>query len=305
MTKALVGYTGFVGSNLNASSQFDALYNSKNIKEAYGTKPDLLIYAGVRAEKFLANSYPEKDKILISEAQKNIKNIAPRNLVLISTIDVFKNPVAVNEDSQIDIEGLQPYGLHRYALETWVRQNYEDCLIVRLPGLFGKNIKKNFLYDMINIIPSMLNEKKFLELTDRVSELKLYYKRQENGFWKLTAEDCARSKLKKIFTEMGFSALNFTDSRSVFQFYNLANLWHDIEICLQNNIKLWHAATEPISAAEIYEYVTGKVFINELSGLPAYYDFRTKYCEFFNGIKGYICNKQLILHQIQQLMEGR
>ena len=49
--KALVGYTGFVGSNIYDAGDFDAFYNSKNIQEAYGTEPDLLIYAGMRLKK--------------------------------------------------------------------------------------------------------------------------------------------------------------------------------------------------------------------------------------------------------------
>ena len=50
---ALVGYTGFVGSNIYAAGKdaIDCVYNSKNVQEAYGTAPDLLIYAGMRAEK--------------------------------------------------------------------------------------------------------------------------------------------------------------------------------------------------------------------------------------------------------------
>ena len=49
----LVGYTGFVGSNIYAAAgdRIDAVYNSKNIEKAFGTNPDLLIYAGLRAEK--------------------------------------------------------------------------------------------------------------------------------------------------------------------------------------------------------------------------------------------------------------
>lgn len=90
--KALVGYTGFVGSNLYTSGDFDAAYNSKNIQEAYGTCPDLLVYAGLRAEKYLANNAPEKDMEQIIEAEQNIKKIRPKKLVLISTIDVFKEP---------------------------------------------------------------------------------------------------------------------------------------------------------------------------------------------------------------------
>ena len=58
---ALVGYTGFVGSNLYTQGKFDCVYNSKNITEAFETYPDLLVYAGLRAEKYLANQAPEKD----------------------------------------------------------------------------------------------------------------------------------------------------------------------------------------------------------------------------------------------------
>ena len=41
---SLIGYTGFVGGNIYASSDnmIDGIYNSKNIEEAYGTNPDLL-----------------------------------------------------------------------------------------------------------------------------------------------------------------------------------------------------------------------------------------------------------------------
>ena len=51
---ALVGYTGFVGSNIYAAGKdaIDCVYNSKNVQEAYGTAPDLLIYAGMRRRRY-------------------------------------------------------------------------------------------------------------------------------------------------------------------------------------------------------------------------------------------------------------
>ena len=64
---ALVGYTGFVGCNIyaKASNRIESLYNSKNICKAYGLEPDVLIYSGLRAEKYLANNEPDKDMELI------------------------------------------------------------------------------------------------------------------------------------------------------------------------------------------------------------------------------------------------
>ena len=146
--KVLVGYTGFVGSNILKKTKFDMLFNSKNIEEAFGTNPDLLIYSGISAEKFLANKEPEKDYLNVLNAIENIKKINPKKLVLISTIDIYKKPINVDEETIIDTENLQPYGLNRYKLEQWVEENVKDYLIIRLPGLFGKNIKKNFIYDL-------------------------------------------------------------------------------------------------------------------------------------------------------------
>ena len=109
MSTLLVGYTGFVGSNLYLKKDFDEVYNSKNIKEAYGKNPDLLVYSGLKAEKYLANNNPEEDMKLVYEAQKNITKINPKKLVLISTIDVFKKAIDVYENSEIDKKNLHPY----------------------------------------------------------------------------------------------------------------------------------------------------------------------------------------------------
>lgn len=303
--KALVGYTGFVGSNIYeaAGNEIDVVYNSKNIEEAYGTNPDLLIYAGLRAEKYLANNAPEKDMELIYQAEENIKKIGPKKLVLISTIDVFKAPQGVDENSTIDTENLHAYGYNRYLLELWVREKYPDALIIRLPGLFGKNIKKNFIYDFINVIPFMLKKEKFEELSEKDPEIKKFYSLQENGFYKVNVSEKEKEMLKDKFRQLGFSALNFTDSRSVYQFYNLARLWKDINIVLDAGIRLWHPANEPVSAGEVYEYLTGDKFVNEFDGTPAAYDYRTVYANVFDGTDGYICDKNIVLKEIKLFVE--
>ena len=76
---ALVGYTGFVGSNLYTQGKFDCVYNSKNITEAFETYPDLLVYAGLRAEKYLANQAPEKTWLWFSMQKKTSAGSAPEN----------------------------------------------------------------------------------------------------------------------------------------------------------------------------------------------------------------------------------
>jgi len=298
---ALVGYTGFVGSNIYAAAKdkIDAVYNSMNIGDAYGTNPDLLIYAGLRAEKYLANNDSKKDMALILQAEDIITKINPKKLVLISTIDVFKTPKNVDENSEIDIENLHAYGYNRYQLELWVREKYPDALIIRLPGLFGRNLKKNFIYDIINVIPYMLNVDKFEELAERDSEIRNYYELQENGFYRVHVEDEDRDLLKEKFEKLGFTALNFTDSRSKYQFYHLGRLWADMQTALDAGITMWHAATEPVSAGEIYNYLTGESFVNELSGKPVDYDYKTIHEMIYNGSHGYIILKESVLREIK------
>lgn len=296
----LVGSTGFVGTNLMAACQFDGAYHSTDVQEAYGSRPELLIYAGIRAEKYLANKNPKQDLAQIHSALRNIREINARKTVLISTIDVYANPFNVDEQTIPNSTGLQPYGANRLWLEEQVLQSVDNCLIVRLPALFGMNLKKNFLYDFIHRIPSALTEAKFTELAEKERQLAEYYTPQGNGFYRCRELSRAEKfKLKGIFDALNFSALNFTDSRSVYQFYNLSFLWDHIQKALQHSIKILNIATEPVSAAEIYRFLTGEIFNNHLETEPPYYNFKTIYAPLYGERDGYLMDKGTVLQQIK------
>ena len=300
--KALVGYTGFVGSNLAASVKFDGLYNSKNVKDAFGTNPDVLYYSGVPAAKFIANKFPQQDMEIMEAAVENIRKINPKKLVLISTVDVYKEPNGRDEDSPMETDGLAAYGANRLWLESKVREMYPDCLIVRLPGLYGKNIKKNFIYDYINYIPALLNEGKMAELSAKEPQLKEFYSLREDGFWAVKT-DIDRPALKALFKKVGFSALNFTDSRGQFQYYNLKYLYENIQTAIDNNIKLLNIATQPIEIGTLHRVLTGEDFVNEVASVPPLYDFRTKHAELFGGRDGYIQTAEFVYSDIKKFVE--
>ncbi len=294
MLTSLVGYTGFVGSNIYKSFKFDRVYNSKNINESFGTNPDLCVYSGVRSEMFLANSDPDSDLNIIKNAIKSIKKINPKKIVLISTIAVYDNPLNVDENTFINTEKASAYGKNRRYLEEWVQGNFSEYSILRLPALYGENMKKNFIYDMINLSPALLTKSKFDELCKKDNFIKDYYVLQDNGFYK-----CTNTKIvKPYFEHIGFSALNFTDSRSIFQFYNLKYLWQHISYALEDNIKILNLATEPILAGELYQYIYQKPFVNELKKDPFNYNVRTKY---FEG--GYIFNKNFVLEDVKNFVK--
>lgn len=305
MIDALVGYSGFVGANLVAKHEFSKLYNSKNIQEAFGLNPELLVYSGVPSAMFLANNFPQKDLAIIEDAMENIKKINPKTVVLISTIAVYSNPVDIDENSDINTDELTTYGKNRLLLEQFVEQNFENHLIVRLPALFGKNLKKNFIYDYIHLIPALLTEAKFEELILKDDLIKQYYTLQDNGFYKCKELEKDEQKiLKNYFEKIGFSALNFTDSRSNYQFYDLSNLWGHIQKALENGVKKLNLATEPIQVAELFEALKGEKFNNELNKAPFNYNYKTLHYEVLNGKDGYIFSKDQVIEQIKEFIKN-
>lgn len=295
--RIIVGNTGFVGSNIAKNMSFDGLFNSKNISDAYSTKPDLCVFSGIRAEKFFANKNPENDLEKINEAISNIKLINPKKLVLISTIDVLKDPDNVDESVIPDSDGLEDYGKNRLYFENRCREIVNDCHIIRLPGLFGINLKKNFIYDILHRIPNVLNKTLFEELTDKNNNISLFYELNENGFY-IRKSDSDQRELFDMMKQVGFSSLNFTDSRSKYQFYNLDYLAGHILKIIENDIPLMHMAVEPVSADEIYKALTGEEFENVFARKPADYNFKTMYSELFGGENGYLFSKQCVTDDI-------
>ncbi|MBL1209094.1 pyridine nucleotide transhydrogenase [Geminocystis sp. GBBB08] len=252
MKKAIIGYTGFVGNNVISQTYFDDFYNSKNIESIKGKKYDLVVCAGTPAVKWLANKEPIKDKENLKFLMDCLSELSTNKLILISTVDVYPNPINVDEDTIIDEKILQPYGKHRLELENFVRDKF-DSLIIRLPGLFGKGLKKNIIYDFMN---------------DNI------------GDW--------------------------INKDSVFQFYNLANLWQDIAIALDHNLELINFATEPISVAEVAKEAFGLKFNHTPETNPAYYDMQTKYADLFNhnNLK-YLSTKSQTLEEIKDFISSQ
>ena len=146
----LIGYTGFVGSQLDRDREFDHRYRSTDIDLINGRGYDHVVCAGVQAVKWWANQNPEEDWAGIEKLLKALETVHAERFTLISTIDVFNPPRGVNEQSEIEREGHHVYGLHRLMIEEWVTDRFPNVAILRLPGLFGPGLKKNVIFDMMN-----------------------------------------------------------------------------------------------------------------------------------------------------------
>ncbi|MEJ2754810.1 MAG: pyridine nucleotide transhydrogenase [Gammaproteobacteria bacterium] len=230
MDNALIGFSGFVGSTLLKQAHFSALYRSTNIYEIKNREFDVVVCAGAPAQKWMANREPVDDRKKIDSLIAHLRSIQCKTFILISTVDVFKEPVGVDESTLVEETDLHPYGLHRRLLEKSVAQHFPHHLIVRLPGLVGPGLRKNVIFDFLN----------------------------NNN-------------------------IHAIESRGVYQFYPMVNLWYDINTALEAGLSLAHLTAEPISVADVSLQGFGKPFTQTLSHTPARYDMQTQYAEIFGA----------------------
>lgn len=147
--RVLVGYTGFVGSNLCRFVKFDKMYNSKNFHDAINTEIEELYFCGMPAEKWKANLNPQNDDLILQSIIDILNTMRIKKFILISTVDVYDNLNNKDENYIPDEDSNHKYGSNRYRLEKFVMQNFEDHYIFRLPALFGLGLKKNIIYDLL------------------------------------------------------------------------------------------------------------------------------------------------------------
>ena len=251
MARALIGHTGFVGGTLRRQTGFDHLYNSTNIEQIAGKEYELLACAGAPAAKWIANREPDRDIANLERLMSSLAKTKVRTFVLISTIDVYPNPVDVDEDTIIEPDEGHAYGRHRLRLEHFARDRF-DATAIRLPGLFGPGLRKNVIYDLLH-----------------------------------------DNQLEQVCAQ------------SVFQFYDLEQLWSDVERTLVHGLKLVNFATEPTSVEEVARQVFG--FELSQPGLqpPAFYNFKSKHAPLFGGSRGYLYSKAQVLSSMDRFVEAQ
>lgn len=82
------------------------------------------------------------------------------------------------------------------------------------------------------------------------------------------------------------------DSRSVFQFYPMVNLWADLQTALRLDISLLHLTAEPLSVRQVSEDGFGISFDNPVTDSPPSYDFQTALASQMGGEGRYTYSKR-------------
>jgi hypothetical protein len=153
MHNCLIGCTGLVGLHLMNDIKHADYYHSKNIGTILGKTYDSVYFCGLPSTKWLINKNPEKDFDNIKNILCLLKTIKCNKFVLISTIDVYNmnydgdiNEMTVDEKAY----SCEAYGGNRRFFEIEIANIFKNVMIFRLPALFGRGLKKNVLFDLLN-----------------------------------------------------------------------------------------------------------------------------------------------------------
>ena len=96
--------------------------------------------------KWKANKAPEEDWEKIAALIDVLKTVQAKKFVLISTIDVYAELQGMDESFDCHSRSNHAYGTNRLRFEDFCREHFPDCMIVRLPGLFGNGLKKTTVW---------------------------------------------------------------------------------------------------------------------------------------------------------------
>jgi hypothetical protein len=149
VTSALIGYTGFVGSNLAAAHAFTDVYNTANIDTIRGRSYDLVVSAAARADSHRINQNGAADRAEIDAYLDLLSTVQAGKVVVVSTVCVYPGGTSPDENTPLSTDGLTPYGENRLHMEQVLQERF-DTLALRLPQLYGDNLKKGIVYDLLN-----------------------------------------------------------------------------------------------------------------------------------------------------------
>jgi hypothetical protein len=290
----LIGHTGFVGSALLRQARFAACFNSANIATIAGQAFGTLVCAAAPGSMLEANRAPERDAAQIDALIARLATVRAERFVLISSIAVLADFAGGDDEATQAFQQELAYGRHRRALEAFVEENFPGSLIIRLPALFGAGLRKNFLFDLMNPVPSLLTEAKRDALIGALGPALgawvggLYAPDAVTGLLKLDRAaldaDRRRAALEDAVGALGASATQFHHPDTTYQYYPIDRLWQDIGIALDAGLSHLHLVAEPLPAAAIHARLIGRPMPDTPARLHRE-DMRTRHADLW-GVEG-------------------
>lgn len=167
----VIGQNGMLGLDLvkflSASFEVDGI-TRENYKDHHETSFDVLINANGNSRRFWANQniYSDFEQSTIS-VYKTLSDFKFKKYIYISSSDVYKDHSKTEstlESQVVKVEGLCPYGFHKYLSEQIIRNNCPKYLILRMSMMLGSCIKKGPVFDILNNRPLFVTPDSCLQI---------------------------------------------------------------------------------------------------------------------------------------------
>jgi nucleoside-diphosphate-sugar epimerase len=113
--------------------------------------------------------------------------------------------------------------------------------------------------------------------------------------------------LKKnvVYDFLNDNRLDLVHQDGVFQFYDLAHVWRDVQRCLDARLDVVNIATQPVSVRDVAEHAFGRAFTNTLPPPAPRYDFRTVHAASFGRKGPYLASSDEVLADMKRFVQSQ
>lgn len=153
MKKAIIGFSGFIGSNLRDKLKNFDEYNSENINKIRNKSYDEIYCCALDSRIWKVNSKYNEDLKNLFLILENLSYVKCKKFIHISSVEIYDGIVSnkfIDESTQPNLQEISHYGRNRYIFEKFIEIFFVNHLIIRLPVLYGNYLKKNIIYDLLN-----------------------------------------------------------------------------------------------------------------------------------------------------------
>jgi hypothetical protein len=304
---ALIGFSGFVGQSLWRQHFFEACFNTSNIDSIAGRQFETLVCAAAPGSMITANTAPELDRKKIHALVERLERVRANCFILISSIAVLPNFGSGVDEGTKAFEERLAYGRNRRELEVFCENHFDNCLVVRLPALFGEGLRKNFIFDLLNPVPSMLNlarlEMLLGQLPQSISaKMKRLYILDSFGVYNLNREALKKEPwylgMELAIRATHMSAMQFHNPETTYQFYDIERLWSDISVAKKSALRYVHFAPEPLRARDIHVRLV-KTEMPENDARLHFEDMRTRHSALWNRDGPYLEDAASVMNKLE------
>lgn len=270
-----------------------------------------MVCAAAPGSMLQANRAPERDRAAIEALTEHLHVVEARRFVLISSIAVLAEFAGGDDEGTAAFQQELAYGRHRRQLEAFCEDRFDDWLVVRLPALFGPGLRKNFIFDLMNPVPSMLTAARLetqLPQGLRDALAARYTPDATTDMLRLDRAaldaDPSRPALDAAVRATGMSATQFHNPDTTYQYYDMARLWADIGTALGAGLRHLHLAVAPLRAADIHTRLLNAPM--PATGARLHHeDMRTRHAGLWGRTGPYLEDADTVLDKLDAFFAGQ